>query len=50
MSEDSETSDMTLEGFGEVFEGYYADMCSGKFLLKSMGGTCAGIVFYIFYP
>ena len=29
---------MTSEGFGEMFEGDYADMCAGKFLLVSMGG------------
>ena len=36
----SETSDMTFEGLGEMFEGdsASADMCAGKFTLMSMGG------------
>jgi hypothetical protein len=29
---------MTSEGFGEMFEGYSADMCAGNFPLVSMGG------------
>jgi hypothetical protein len=32
LSKGSKTSDMT-EGLGEVFEGYSADMCAGKFPL-----------------
>ena len=28
----SETSDMTPEGLGEMFEGDSADMCAGNFL------------------
>ena len=38
MSEDSKTSDMTLQGLGEMFEGDSADTCGGKFPLASMGG------------
>ena len=34
----SETSDMTSEGLGDMFEGDSADICAGKFLLTSMGG------------
>ena len=30
--------DTTLEGPGEMFEGYSAEMCAGKFQLMSMGG------------
>ena len=33
----SETSDMTSEGLGEMFEGDSADMCAGKIPLVSMG-------------
>ena len=33
----SETSDMTSEGFGEMFEGDFADTCADKFPLVSMG-------------
>ena len=29
---------MTSVGFGEMFEGDFADTCAGKFLLMSMGG------------
>ena len=38
LSKCSKTSDMTLEGLGEVFEGDSADMWAGKFQLMSMGG------------
>jgi hypothetical protein len=38
----SKTSDMTLEGLGEVFEGDSADTCAGKFPLMSMGGRANG--------
>ena len=34
----SETSDMTSEGLGEMFEGDSADTCAGKFPLTLMGG------------
>ena len=37
LSKGSETSDMTSEGLGEMFEGDSADMCAGKFPLVSMG-------------
>ena len=37
-SKGSKTSDMTSEGFGEVFEGDSADTCAGKFPLVLMGG------------
>ena len=37
-SRDSETSDTTSEGLGEMFEGDSADTCAGKFPLMSMGG------------
>ena len=37
MSKDCETSDMTLEGLGEMFEGDSANMCGRKFPLVSMG-------------
>ena len=33
---------MTSEGLGEMFEGDSADMCTGKFLLMSMGGPSGG--------
>ena len=38
MSLGSETSYMTSEGLGEMFEGDSADTCAGKFPLVSMGG------------
>ena len=38
LSYGSETSDMTSEGLGEMFEGDSADMCGGKFPLMLMGG------------
>ena len=34
---------MTSEGLGEIFEGDYADMCAGKFLLMLMGGQAEGL-------
>ena len=34
---------MTSEGLGEMFEGDYADTCSGKFPLMSMGGRAEGL-------
>ena len=34
----SETLDMSIEQLGEMFEGDSADMCTGKFLIKAMGG------------
>ena len=43
MSYGSETSDMTSEGLGEMFEGDSADMCAGKFPLVSMGGRAEGL-------
>ena len=39
----SETSDMTSEGLGEMFEGDSADMCGGKFPLVLMGGQAEGL-------
>jgi hypothetical protein len=33
-----QTSDMTSEGLGEMFEGDSADMCDGKFPLMLMSG------------
>ena len=39
----SETSDMTSEGLGEMFEGDSADMCAGKFPLVSVGGRAEGV-------
>ena len=41
-SQDSETSGMTSEGLGEMFEGDSADTCAGKFLLMLMGGRADG--------
>ena len=38
----SETSDMTSEGLGEMFEGDSADTCAGKFPLVLMGGRAEG--------
>ena len=43
MSLGSETSDMTSEGLGEMFEGASADTCAGKFPLVSMGGRAEGL-------
>jgi hypothetical protein len=40
----SKASDMTSEGFGEIFEGDSADPCAGIFLLMSMGGRANGQV------
>ena len=37
-SRDSETSDTTSGGLGEMFEGDFAYMCAKKFPLMSMGG------------
>ena len=34
---------MTSEGLGEMFESDSADMCGGKYLLKSMGGRAEGL-------
>ena len=42
-SRDSETSDMTSDGLGEMFEGDSADPCAGKILLMSMGGRAEGL-------
>ena len=38
LSYDSETSDMTSEGFWQIFECDSAEMSAGKFLLMSIGG------------
>ena len=38
LSQGSETSDMTSEGLGEIFEGDLADTCAEKFLLVLIGG------------
>ena len=35
---------MTSEDLVKIFEGDSADMCSGKFLLMSMGGRAEGLV------
>jgi hypothetical protein len=40
----SETSDMTSEWLGEMFEGDSADTCAGKFPLMSMGVGAEGLV------
>ena len=42
LSKGSKTSDMTLEGLGEVFEGESADTCAEIFLLMLMGGRTNG--------
>ena len=34
---------MTSEGLGEMFEGDYADTCTGKFPLVSLGGRAEGL-------
>ena len=34
---------MTSDGFGEMFEGDSADMCTGNFSLMSMGGRAEGL-------
>jgi hypothetical protein len=39
MSYGSETSDMTSEGLGEMFEGDSAEMCAEKFSARVDGGT-----------
>ena len=44
LSKGSKTSDPTLEGLGEVFEGDSAGMCAGKFPLVLMGGRANGQV------
>ena len=36
---------MTSEWLGEMFEGYSADTCTGKFPLLSMGGRAEGLAF-----
>ena len=41
-SGDSETSDMTSEGLGEMFEGYSAETSAGKLLLTLMGVLALG--------
>ena len=43
LSQVSETSDMTSEGSGEMFEGDSADMCARKFPLMLMGGQAEGL-------
>ena len=43
MSLGSETSDMTSEGLGEMFEGDSADTCARKLPLMSMGGRAEGL-------
>jgi hypothetical protein len=43
LSYGSETSDMTYEGLGEMFEGDSADKCSGRFPLVSMWGQVEGL-------
>jgi hypothetical protein len=42
LSYGSETSDMTSEGMGEMFEGDSADTCARKFPLALMGGPRGG--------
>jgi hypothetical protein len=39
----SGTSDMTLEGLREMFQGDSADMCAGKSLLMLMGGRAKNL-------
>ena len=39
----SETSDMTSEGLGEMFEGDSADTCAGQFPLVLMRGRAEGL-------
>ena len=39
----SETSDMSFEGLGEMFEGDSADTCGGKFPIVPMGGQAEGL-------
>jgi hypothetical protein len=39
----SETSDMTSEGLGEMFESDSTDTCVEKFPLMSMGGRAEGL-------
>jgi hypothetical protein len=39
----SETSDMTSEGLGEMFEVDSADTCAGNFLIVLMGGRAEGL-------
>ena len=34
--------DMTLDGLGEMFEGYSAEMCAIKIPLVPMGGRAEG--------
>jgi hypothetical protein len=34
---------MTYEGFGEMFDGDSADMCTGKFSIMLMGGRAEGL-------
>ena len=34
---------MISKGLGEIFEGYSADICDGKFPLVSMGGRAEGL-------
>ena len=38
-----ETSDMTSDGLGEMFEGDSADVCGRKFPLMSRGGLAEGL-------
>ena len=37
-----EKKDMTLEGLGQIFEGYSAETCAGKIPLVLMGGWRRG--------
>ena len=39
----AETSDMTSEGLGEMFEGDSADTCAKKILVVLMGGRAEGL-------
>ena len=43
LSYGSETSDMTFEGFWEMFEGGSAETCADKFPLVLMGGRVEGL-------
>jgi hypothetical protein len=43
LSYGSETSDITFEGWGEMFKGDSADMCGRKFQLMSMWGRAEGL-------
>ena len=45
LSKGSETLDRTFEGFGEMYEGDFADMCTKTFPHMLMGGRAEGLAF-----